>query len=65
MEEVEVEDQRSETYLVTTAQRTPTAKRAEQKLDLVHKAHLQCEGLTAKRGRYRPAGGATSIASDV
>jgi hypothetical protein len=65
MEEVEVEDQRSETYLVTTAQRTRTASRAEQKLVLAYKAHLRRKGLTVKRGRYRPAGEATSIASDV
>lgn len=65
MEEVEVEDQHSETYLVTTAQRTRTASRAEQKLVLTYTAHLQNMGLTVSRGRYRPAGEATSIASDI
>jgi hypothetical protein len=65
MEQVEVEDQHSETYLVTTAQRTRTASRAEQKLVLTYTAHLQHKGLTVKRGRYRPAGEATSIASDI
>lgn len=64
-EVIEVEDQRSETCLVTTTQSTRTARRAEQKLVLAYKTYLENKGVAVKRGRYRPAGEATSIASDV
>jgi hypothetical protein len=65
VEQIEVEDQRSETYMFSTTQTTLTAIRAEQMLVLAYRAHMQQQGVEVKRGRYWPAGEPTSLASDA
>lgn len=65
VEDVDIEQQHTETFMVTPSGEPRPAERAEQKLVLRYRDHMTAKGLLVRRKRYRPAGEVRPIFSDV
>jgi hypothetical protein len=64
-EDVDIEQQHTETFVVTPSGAPRPAERAEQKLVLRYRDHLASKGTVVRRKRYRPAGEIRPIYSDA
>jgi hypothetical protein len=64
-EDVEIEQQHTETYMTTPSGEPRPAKRAEQRLVLRYRDYLAAKGVRVCRGKYLPVGEVRPIFSDV
>jgi hypothetical protein len=65
MEDVDIEQQHTETFMVTPSGEPRPAERAEQKLVLCYRDYMTAKGIRVQRKRYWPAGEVRPIYSDV
>ena len=65
MEDVDIEQQHTETFMVTPSAEPRPAERAEQKLVLSYRDYMTAKGIRVRRKRYWPAGEVRPIYSDV
>ncbi len=65
VEDVEIEQQHSETYVVRPDGATRASERAEQKLVIRYRDYMAHRNVTVKRKRYRPRGEPRPIYSDI
>jgi hypothetical protein len=65
MEDVDIEQQHTETFMVTPSGEPQPAERAEQKLVLCYRGYMTAQGIRVGRKRYWPAGEVRPIYSDV
>jgi hypothetical protein len=67
-EDVDIEQQHTETFIMTPSGTPRAAARAEQGLVLRHRDYMASKGIAVRRKRYRPAAGETGadhpVASD-
>lgn len=64
-EDVEIEQQHTETFIVSPSGEPRTAERAEQKLVLVYRDYMAAKGIEVRRKKYVPAGEVRPIFSDA
>jgi hypothetical protein len=64
-EDVDIEQQHTETYMVTPTGEPRLAERAEQQLVLRYRDYMAAKGVRVCRGRYWPAGEGKPIFSDA
>ena len=65
VEDVEIEQQHTETYMVTPSGEPRSAERAEQKLVLQYRDYMAAKGITVRRKKYLPVGEIRPIYSDA
>jgi hypothetical protein len=65
MEDVDIEQQHTETFMTSPSSEPRTAERAEQKLVLRYRDHMAAKGIMVRRKRYLPAGEVRPIYSDA
>jgi hypothetical protein len=65
MEDVDIEHQHTETFMVSPSGEQRPAERAEQKLVLRYRDHMAAKGIVVRRKRYVPAGEIRPIYSDA
>jgi hypothetical protein len=64
-EDVDIEQQHTETFMVTPSGESGPAERAEQRLVLCYRDYMAAKGIRVRRKRYWPAGEVRPIYSDV
>lgn len=64
-EDVEIEQQHTETYMTTPSGEPRPAQRAEQRLVLRYRGYMVAKGVRVCRGKYLPVGEVRPIFSDV
>jgi hypothetical protein len=65
MEDVDIEQQHTETFMVSPSGEPRPAERAEQKLVLRYRDYMTTKGIVVRRKRYLPAGEVRPIYSDA
>lgn len=65
VEDVEIEQQHTETFVVNPSGELRTAERAEQELVIGYRNYMAAKGIVVGRKRYRPAGEVRPIYCDV
>ena len=65
VEDVDIEQQQTETFMVRPSSAPRPAERAEQRLVLRYRDHMAAKGIVVRRKRYLPAGEVWPIFSDV
>lgn len=65
VEDVDIEQQHTEAYMVTPTGQPREADRAEQRLVLSYRDYMATKGILARRKRYRPAGEVRPLFSDI
>jgi hypothetical protein len=65
MEDVDIEQQHTETFMVSPSGEPRPAERAEQKLVLRYRDYMAAKGIMVRRKRYLPAGEVRPIYSDA
>ena len=65
MEDVDIEQQHTETFMVTPSGEPRPAERAEQKLVLHYRDYMAAKGIAVRRKKYLPAGEVRPIYSDA
>jgi hypothetical protein len=65
VEDVEIEQQHTEMFMVTPSGEPRPAERAEQKLVLRYRDYMTAKGILVRRKKYLPAGEVRPIFSDV
>ena len=65
VEDVDIEQQHTETFMVRPSGEPRPAERAEQKLVLQYREYMAAKGIAVRRKRYVPAGEVRPIYSDV
>jgi len=65
MEDVDIEQQHTETFMVSPSGEPRPAERAEQKLVFRYRDYMAAKGIVVRRKRYLPAGEVRPIYSDA
>lgn len=65
MEDVEIEQQHTERFMVSPSGEPRPAERAEQRLVLQYRDYMASKGIKVRRGKYLPAGEVRPIYSDA
>jgi hypothetical protein len=65
IQDVEIEQQHTETYMTNPSGEPRPARRAEQKLVLAYRDHMAAQGITVCRKKYVPAGEVIPIYYDI
>lgn len=65
VEDVDIEQQHTETFMVTPSGEPRPAERAEQKLVLRYRDYMAAKGILVRRKKYLPAGEVRPIFSEV
>jgi hypothetical protein len=65
IEDVDIEWQHTEVYIVSHSNEPRTAERAEQKLVLQYREYMAAKGIAVRRKRYFPSGEVRPLYSDI